>query len=1380
MLGLVRTSAAIAVLLICLGFGQIGATQDPPAPVQVYSAADRVNDLIGRIDAATAAVKAHRFAPAYYAEPCSPTKMDGEKSLSPYRAQRREFGVEARTIKGQILALEKFSSNKLNLAEHGWNWQNPQRFRPLEAAQIRFNAAISAAEARLDAMPELACRPAKPRPPKPQGPTQADADLLKDFALPAPRFDDPIPTPKIPEKFCSYSERRRFLAEVYWPFYERTRNNAVLAIDHMANLERRRNEIGYKEGRDSARYRAAQLFVTAWEPVRDARAQAAAAALALHDAVDAVPVTNCQDDNTDTGQPANSTGPAAPTAPAPPPPPAVPLPDGVVRPYLPVVADINLPTRFCSESAKLDFLVNVYHPRAAVASHNAVLASTYAAAVSDLALAALDARQMDLHDALDRERTAYQPILKAAEETVSRWIALRGQILAIPVVACPGRGDPPPLIQPPPPAVDAGPTPKTSSLPPPDLKRPVLRTVAPLTLPASFCSEFERNAYLDKVYKPAAADSLANAETTKAHLARLQAMFTQYMRQEGGPGWAAVRQELALYEPIAKAAYEEGLRVQGLYKQIMAIPVVPCDGPDKTYGDPGPTPPVEKASTGDDLAELIVRGTRLPSTPEKICDEAQRAAQQDAIRRARQENDRDARALQERRNLLNAGKADGSIQPSEATLADLVVKAQRIDANRRAIDAAQAELDARKTQACPPPKDEAPPKTEGPTTEGPKVSPPETPKTTPPATTPAEPPKTSSVLPGYRPVPDRGPDGDFLFGFPQHRFCSRESAEAALRDIEDQIRNARDERDRFETDIGIRLADDWSFVDLSAYPGAAPYYPKGQDPFKIRQQKRAELAFGYDGLDRLIYYDGLIDALEARREELMGILTGGQFEDECPDLSAPPEQPVALPGAPDSPVSLVPGAPKKPCPPRQGREPINVGPNGKVGSGAKFQKDLGNKAVGMLAGAFGLGGGGGGGGGPTLYKCRIKDSEMTVFDDPATGVSLKVGAKRGKGDVVNIFADIARSPDKGTFQTAFLERPDGQVQTPFDVGPCDLWGEWELTVSWTRTTYVDGQMVSQESGGWSESGKFVIPGVLSRADAPTGLWKQMGFSSASHGARKAFMSFHLPQGSGPMTFVIHITRPKGDPVMTVPFVLTIAEDGKGGFAFTKAREEDCPPETADRFDPEDPIPYDPEPAPSGPATPAAPPPATVSPQPPRENDLEPPAGNTATAPAAPRFATFEGLPPPGVFRPEDSEAAFADYFEAANTLDKRKACSREEALKDLALTREVLAAAQESLDAFEVFVGGRIAAGYSRYDPSLKPDLRPDEDRTAGVTALEKESPRDAERYRVMKMTGMAGDNYFYRADNAVELLKNRERLLLLQLEENRFGPCPTPPPPPS
>ena len=317
----------------------------------------------------------------------------------------------------------------------------------------------------------------------------------------------------------------------------------------------------------------------------------------------------------------------------------------------------------------------------------------------------------------------------------------------------------------------------------------------------------------------------------------------------------------------------------------------------------------------------------------------------------------------------------------------------------------------------------------------------------------------------------------------------------------------------------------------------------------------------------------------------------------CPDqprVATGPEpvvEPAAVAVAGDTPATVVgagtPGEP--PCPPKEGRDPITVGPNGKVGSGARLRAKVGGMALGALAGALGAGGGGGGGGsdGPNLWTCKIKDSEYTVFDDPATGVSLRVGAKRAKDGKVVIFSEIARSPDKGTFQTAFLESPmTGETQAPGDVGPCDLWGEWKLTVSWTKTTYVDGQMVSQEHGGWQKTGLFSIPGVLSKVDAPDGLWKRMGFSNASNGAREIGMIFDVPPGGGPLTFVIHVTRPKGDPVMTVPFVLTMTE-GPNGFVFTKAEDPPCPPSTRAREaplpPPEDNTPLPPAPAPTSPA-----------------------------------------------------------------------------------------------------------------------------------------------------------------------------------------------------
>jgi hypothetical protein len=302
----------------------------------------------------------------------------------------------------------------------------------------------------------------------------------------------------------------------------------------------------------------------------------------------------------------------------------------------------------------------------------------------------------------------------------------------------------------------------------------------------------------------------------------------------------------------------------------------------------------------------------------------------------------------------------------------------------------------------------------------------------------------------------------------------------------------------------------------------------------------------------------------------------------APQQLASNSAPILPPGKgvggaiPDTPLidAIVPagdkqGTGKFPLPPGHDLEsfcpmdptPITVGPNSKVGSGARTKDKLIKTGLGMLGGFLPGGGGGGGGSGasdgPQTLHCRIKDSEMTVFNDPASGVSLKVGAKRS-GDVVTVFAGVGKSPDSGTFQSAFLQKDDGAEQGPKDVGICELWGEWSLTVSWTRETYVNDQLVSRQEGGWSKNGTFSLPGVLS-ADSPQGaLWKRLGFSNASHGAREIAAQYRLPPSElkDGVRMILHVTRPGSDPVTTVPFALMMHEAPGGAITFDKAAS-DC-------------------------------------------------------------------------------------------------------------------------------------------------------------------------------------------------------------------------------
>ncbi|MCF8506694.1 MAG: hypothetical protein K9G59_17435 [Caulobacter sp.] len=432
--------------------------------------------------------------------------------------------------------------------------------------------------------------------------------------------------------------------------------------------------------------------------------------------------------------------------------------------------------------------------------------------------------------------------------------------------------------------------------------------------------------------------------------------------------------------------------------------------------------------------------------------------------------------------------------------------------------------------------DPQPPRTPPPASPQPPADPALTPFTPPPPPTsaPFQPIYGGPVFPYFDPIE------------PRAKYCSRAEVEADLARMRARLTQMRDLLDELEVLAASSLANrrgepaDLARADRNRLTDFYNTLPDDMPQAEKEARGRIFLAFDGTGVRLFDRYEAQIANLETSIKLLEDILARGQYD--CPDDAA--------------------STPKKPCPPKQGRDPIIVGPNNKVGSGAQLRSKVTGMATGALLGALGVGGGGGGGSdGPDLWTCKIKDSEYTIFEDPVTGVSLGVAAKTVKGGKTVLFSKIMKSPDKGTFQTAFLERPStGETIAPSDVGPCDLWGEWKLTVSWTRSTYVDGQLVSQESGGWSEGGRFRIPGMLSKVDAPDGLWKRMGFSNASNGAREMGAIFNVQPGGEPLTLVVHVTRPKGDPVTTVPFVLTLTQGPDGKIAVTKAAEGPCPPD----------------------------------------------------------------------------------------------------------------------------------------------------------------------------------------------------------------------------
>ena len=106
-----------------------------------------------------------------------------------------------------------------------------------------------------------------------------------------------------------------------------------------------------------------------------------------------------------------------------------------------------------------------------------------------------------------------------------------------------------------------------------------------------------------------------------------------------------------------------------------------------------------------------------------------------------------------------------------------------------------------------------------------------------------------------------------------------------------------------------------------------------------------------------------------------------------------------------------------------------------------------------------------------------------------------------------------------------------------------IWSEAKLTVSWTKTTFVNGQQTSQESGGWTES--WILDSDILSRRTPDGLpempaiWKQLGYARSHAGVRHIGTYFNLTAEQlaekGRVAAFAHITRPELDPVVTAPF-----------------------------------------------------------------------------------------------------------------------------------------------------------------------------------------------------------------------------------------------------
>ena len=234
-------------------------------------------------------------------------------------------------------------------------------------------------------------------------------------------------------------------------------------------------------------------------------------------------------------------------------------------------------------------------------------------------------------------------------------------------------------------------------------------------------------------------------------------------------------------------------------------------------------------------------------------------------------------------------------------------------------------------------------------------------------------------------------------------------------------------------------------------------------------------------------------------------------------------------------------------------DPIIVGPRNKVGTESLASKTAKSAAGSLLSSVLGGSSSGGSSSkGPKTRRDPTRKQDFLAVERPVLDSELDMRAK-WTDDGLLVSTRIEDSPDKGTFQQVYLEDCHGRKLGPSKLEIYKVWSKATLTVSWTRTSYVDGNMVSQESGGWSESwtsdqGTY----VSDSGDTPAELiavWQKAGYDRAHAGIRHLGAYFNVTPEQlteqGSLGFIAHLTRPDQDPVDTRAFNVLLASDDEG-------------------------------------------------------------------------------------------------------------------------------------------------------------------------------------------------------------------------------------------
>ena len=267
-------------------------------------------------------------------------------------------------------------------------------------------------------------------------------------------------------------------------------------------------------------------------------------------------------------------------------------------------------------------------------------------------------------------------------------------------------------------------------------------------------------------------------------------------------------------------------------------------------------------------------------------------------------------------------------------------------------------------------------------------------------------------------------------------------------------------------------------------------------------------------------------------------------------------------GPPSRVVPAVAAPPPIPCEPQLVARPLVIGKRdhfAKLGGLAKgFAMGALSKALSTATGGAAKVGGKKGEK-PDLYRDQIAKRHKVKVEHPDGRTRLRIGGELfADGLMLSTRLDKAR--DKGTFHAIYLE-DEGSCERiwPFAHYAYEFWGEWKLSVSWTRTTetYQDGNLIDRDvdTGGftseWSEllaSGSGVLDlaefsqiedldryQAALRDEMGEPVWRSLGFGAPTSGARSVGTPFKLEPEQlqalldGQMRAVVHVTR-EGDGV----------------------------------------------------------------------------------------------------------------------------------------------------------------------------------------------------------------------------------------------------------